>query len=358
MVRALLTVTNSVENFLKELENIMTPDKNNTTLYDLYSSPQVSSPLPISPPTSIFTSSSSSSSMLLIPQSRASLIGGFVFDEHKSATGFKVNPYASQFSQFGSLLMFFADSFKLYTSYITNYKEAAEHLQAEKKKNKKFKELLVDKYKSLTKEHQPITNLEGFLITPVQRIPRYRLLLEELLKNMETTDESYQQIKGATEYITNIASYCNEKSGVIDKSTYIIHVVEKLKIDRMTFVKPSRRFICEELDSMKLIHGKKIIPCDMYIFSDVLLVSTFPISIFGTKSKRPRVQKLGLKVGTKCPEKKDREIGSIDLSIEDVCLVVRCTYKPSTKGVHEIRVVCDTAEQSSRLLETIESLKR
>jgi hypothetical protein len=264
----------------------------------------------------------------------------------------------------------------LYIGYITNFKNANNEVVAEKKRNKKFKELCSSKHKILQKEGFSITNLESFLITPVQRIPRYRLLLEELLSNIDTTNECYQQIQAAAEFMAQIAMYCNEKSSNIDKSARIIEIADKLRLDRMIFVKPSRRFICEELDSVKLLKGKKRIACDVYLFSDILLIAKFPVSIFGIKAKKPSIQYMSLKIGSQCPEKKNQEVGHITVSplhntpYEDVGLSIRCYYKTpkndfsvsgsnltqplsSTRGMYEIKLVCDSEEQATRLRESI-----
>jgi hypothetical protein len=341
------------ENFLKELENILigqnSVQRSNTT-----------------------------TSPLITPLSK--ITGGFSHEE--SVTGFRVDPFASQFSQLASLLLFFAESFKLYIGYITNFKNASDEVTAEKKRNKQFKELCTAKHKLLQKEKQQITNLEGFLIVPIQRIPRYRLLMEELLSRMDQNDECYEQIRKASEYISTIATYCNEKSSHIDKSSRILDIVEKLKLDRMEFVKPSRRFICEELDSIKLLKGKKLIPCDIYLFSDILLVSTFPISFFGRRAKKPLVQRMSLKIGSQCPERKDKQVGRIaitqiynNIQNEETGLSIRCYYqnhkadfsassaslqssRGSDKWIYEIRLVCDTKEQAARLRESIENCQK
>lgn len=73
-------------------------------------------------------------------------------------------------SSLGELLNTYAHSFKLYSSYIAGYKKAAATFSEEKKKNKKLCKLL-DSIKQLLKQQgERITNMESYLVTPIQRI--------------------------------------------------------------------------------------------------------------------------------------------------------------------------------------------
>ena len=81
----------------------------------------------------------------------------------------------SNFSSLGELLNTYAHTFKLYANYISGYKKASAALSEEKKKNKQLSKFL-DVMKLLLKEQgERITQLESFLVTPVQRIRKYFL---------------------------------------------------------------------------------------------------------------------------------------------------------------------------------------
>jgi hypothetical protein len=64
---------------------------------------------------------------------------------------------------------------KVYTQYITNFDTAAAEIERQEKKNKKFSEFLEKTYSS--PECPNGQRILSFLILPVQRIPRYQLLL-------------------------------------------------------------------------------------------------------------------------------------------------------------------------------------
>jgi len=50
--------------------------------------------------------------------------------------------------------------------------------------------LIKDKWPTL----DPVVKLSSLLITPIQRIPRYQMLIESLLKNTWKSHEDYQQL--------------------------------------------------------------------------------------------------------------------------------------------------------------------
>jgi FYVE, RhoGEF and PH domain containing 3 len=44
---------------------------------------------------------------------------------------------------------------------------------------------------------------QAFLVTPVQRIPRYKLLLQDLLKNTPQNHQDYEDLKNAVKLISD-----------------------------------------------------------------------------------------------------------------------------------------------------------
>ena len=69
-----------------------------------------------------------------------------------------------------------ADFLKMYTQYVNGYDNAMATINRLNKK-KTFKKFLE------TKQREIGQSLMSYLIMPIQRIPRYVLLLKELIKN-------------------------------------------------------------------------------------------------------------------------------------------------------------------------------
>jgi hypothetical protein len=51
--------------------------------------------------------------------------------------------------------------------------------------------------------------LESFLITPIQRIPRYVLLLTELLKHTEPSHPDHELLQKAIPLVKDVAEFVN-----------------------------------------------------------------------------------------------------------------------------------------------------
>lgn len=75
--------------------------------------------------------------------------------------------------------------------------------------------------------------LEGFLLTPVQKICKYPLQLNELLKYTPVTHPDHEPIKGALDAMKKIATLINErkrKMESIEKLAYWQTTVEDWQV--------------------------------------------------------------------------------------------------------------------------------
>jgi hypothetical protein len=81
--------------------------------------------------------------------------------------------------EFALLLKDFSMSFKLYTGYVSNYSNALERLRS-KQKDQKIYDFLKKVEKILKEEGERITDIHSYMILPIQRLPRYRMLLEDV----------------------------------------------------------------------------------------------------------------------------------------------------------------------------------
>jgi len=102
---------------------------------------------------------------------------------------------------------------KLYKHYVNNYDSAAELMTTLRNKNRTFGNYL----KGIEFTPQMVgLNIEGLLVTPVQRVPRYVLLLQDLLKNTPEYHEDHEQIGAALKLIKEVADYINEHKRISD----------------------------------------------------------------------------------------------------------------------------------------------
>lgn len=177
--------------------------------------------------------------------------------------------------EFGMLIKNFSSSFKLYTNYISNYTNAINLIQ-KYRKNKEISDFFKETENKLKKER--MSDIYSYLILPVQRLPRYKLLLEDLFKNNSNNDyikEAYQKIK-------EITLYCNSKQTEIENSYKMSSLQSKLAIQDL--VQPHRSLIKfdEKLGNIKRKREKnqsKIDVISLYLFSDLLICVSKKLTI-------------------------------------------------------------------------------
>ena len=101
-----------------------------------------------------------------------------------------------------------AENFRApYSEYFKNYTKALEVLQQRKKKDTHFASFL--KEASLNPKLKKIT-LDGFLLIPVQRVMKYPVLLEAVLKYCPESHSEQASLKQAHQLISKVVSALNE----------------------------------------------------------------------------------------------------------------------------------------------------
>jgi len=134
---------------------------------------------------------------------------GEIFDLHTEITKElleKVRKKWGYHQTVGDTIEKYIPKFQIYEKYITNYKEAADFLQKSRQSTR------IDKYLQSreTKQYCRGLKLESFLVMPIQRLPRYLLLLKELRKYTDADHPDYAHINNALERLDELAKKFNE----------------------------------------------------------------------------------------------------------------------------------------------------
>uniref|UniRef100_A0A7S4M3F6 DH domain-containing protein n=1 Tax=Vannella robusta TaxID=1487602 RepID=A0A7S4M3F6_9EUKA len=130
--------------------------------------------------------------------------------------------------------------------------------------------------------------LKDFLIMPVQRVPRYRMLLTEILKNTWDSHEDYSLVKEALENVSITAQAIEDAQEKFDNMNKIIAIQADLKQnkkeERLALLQPDRKFVrsdvlmIREVNSESDFHKRKLL-----LFNDLLLVTK---ASYDSKKKR------------------------------------------------------------------------
>ena len=112
--------------------------------------------------------------------------------------------------------------------------------------------------------------LEDLLITPIQRIPRYVLLLKEMLKHTEKRHPDNMEITHAIERLQTVASFINEKKRESEKFNEVIQIQSRILNVPFVIAQANRTLIMEgELAELSELGKKK--SRHLFLFNDVLV---------------------------------------------------------------------------------------
>jgi hypothetical protein len=180
----------------------------------------------------------------------------------------------------GELFERFTHYLKVYKEYLVNYTPALTKRGELMTKNKKFVDLVE---KGQMDPRSAGQNLESLLVGPVQRIPRYKMLLEQVLKYTKKDDPEYAIIEGSLQKICDSASENNEAIRERENMEAIMDIMLKIVSDRRVNLldDPKRRLIRSGTLLRQTRSGSK--PFVFWLFSDKLLYGDRAKNLFGTE---------------------------------------------------------------------------
>lgn len=157
---------------------------------------------------------------------------------------------------------------KLYSAYARNF-PCSQHLLNDLHNTRKGFTTFVKKQEEL-KDVKGL-KLPALLIMPIQRIPRYKLLLEELKKTTFTLCRAAELDEVLTQ-VNDVAEYVNECVRDYDNSLTILNIQKRLDSCAPKLMVPGRKFIMEGMLKKVSQHGKRKMQDRMvWLFSDVLI---------------------------------------------------------------------------------------
>jgi RhoGEF domain len=113
------------------------------------------------------------------------------------------NDYAA--CKIGDVFIDHADTFLVYTNYVNRFDSALEVLQRNQA-NPKFSKFL----KQIMQEGNIPLDLGAYLINPVQRLPRYELLLREVVKHTAENHADYKSVNEAQATLKEVNERINQ----------------------------------------------------------------------------------------------------------------------------------------------------
>jgi hypothetical protein len=165
-----------------------------------------------------------------------------------------------------------SQAFKLYIPFINQYKTIMENIKKEYSKNSSFKKFIDGQTSSLAKKDSRINSLSSLLITPIQRLTRYRLLMENVVKcfDKDSNEVIYKKVLKAAQCMKDVASYCNTKESELENDRRLIELSRQF--NRADLVQPGRKYVNEANDVLYQQANGRYGSCSLYMFNDLMYI--------------------------------------------------------------------------------------
>lgn len=165
-------------------------------------------------------------------------------------------------SSIGSTFLEFIPYFKATSFHVANYATANQEITDLLKRNPTFRASVQQKCASFFDER----TIESILVTPVQRIPRYPLLLRDLLKSTSSKHWDYDDLTKANTEITSVLKSMDERKRGQDELNLVVQLQQKFGNNYN--VMSSGRKGLGQLENVKVNNDFK---ASFYLFNDILL---------------------------------------------------------------------------------------
>eukprot|EP01090_Pellita_catalonica_P002360 TRINITY_DN11954_c0_g2_i1.p1 TRINITY_DN11954_c0_g2~~TRINITY_DN11954_c0_g2_i1.p1 ORF type:complete len:683 (-),score=151.57 TRINITY_DN11954_c0_g2_i1:1032-3080(-) len=186
----------------------------------------------------------------------------------------------------GQVILEITPALRLYSNYIRNFEKANEIIKkCRAKPGGKFNEI----QNALVTNTGRKLQLEDYLIMPVQRLPRYEMLLQRILKTTDSTNPDYRNMQEALGQVQHIISLINQKKSADLRRQQLIEIQTRVSgYDGL--LKQGRVPKIEAFANMRLVdkgpppYEKKgmsigmnylsdMTECYLFLFSDALMVT-------------------------------------------------------------------------------------
>jgi len=172
--------------------------------------------------------------------------------------------WSNSTTQIGDVFLGFCPFFKMYTTYVSNHDRATDLIKSLTKENKRFREFVAG-------VSAGGLSLASYLIMPIQRIPRYKLLIEELLRNTTDSHPDHPNLVKGLDLVSHVAKHINSEMHASENRQTILRIQGEFT-HAVSFVSPSRRFIKQGALTKKCRSSDKVY--EFFLFNDLLVYAS------------------------------------------------------------------------------------
>lgn len=184
----------------------------------------------------------------------------------------RMESWYSEGQRLGDIFLQFTDFLKVYTAYVNNY-NATMSLIHELMQQPAVSQKLMEC------RNLPETNgleIQSFMIMPIQRIPRYVLLLTDLFKCTKEDHQDYENLSKALKKMEDVAKYVNQKKREAENLLGVSTIVKRLTNmeNASEFNQPHRRYVRHGIlqEQVEGILSQKTLKSRYYfLFNDAII---------------------------------------------------------------------------------------
>ena len=172
----------------------------------------------------------------------------------------KERPLASVFNAMAKSRDNFVD---IYHRFVGDYNKILDLLGSQFHDNTKLQTFLSE-MRSKGKD------LSDYMVRPIQRCPRYILLLQNLRENTEPESREYDIIEKVLAVIADIAAEINERQAQLENTLQCLQIQQSLKGLKISIVDEERTYCGEEFMFIKAAigHSRRF-----FVFNDIMVVA-------------------------------------------------------------------------------------
>jgi hypothetical protein len=187
------------------------------------------------------------------------------------------------------------DLLKLYAVYCSNQPFTNSRIKEFSSKYKEFKVAIEKAF-----ENPRCRNLgfDSFLIAPMQRVTKYPMLLQELLRKTSPTHPDYRRLETASKHIREIVDLINERTRASENVQKLADIEAKL-IDCPSLNLVQQKRILLHQGTLHHIVNKQSTPRWCFLFNDLMLICNETISPTNPNEKKYAVKQV-IDLGDTC----------------------------------------------------------
>mmetsp|Transcript_13351 Transcript_13351/g.18219 ORF Transcript_13351/g.18219 Transcript_13351/m.18219 type:complete len:1644 (-) Transcript_13351:244-5175(-) len=159
------------------------------------------------------------------------------------------------------------DIYRTYTQNFEKYQSIVDQ--------KPFKKFLEAERKAAMKTNKKRVDMtpQSLLITPIQRIPRYVLLLEDLLDHMSADNEDYEPLTFAFEGLMEMMEYLEDEKVRVEAMMKVNELQNRITNMPLELVQPGRGFLRDGSCLVDDPLHEAVRKSQLFLLSDILIVT-------------------------------------------------------------------------------------